>query len=89
MRILTLAAISLFHASALAAPTESPFQSDPGDWGVYISTDWEWGNRETTGLFENFPVLGEDFCVNLVATGWDKTISSFGPAKGVKCVVYE
>ncbi|KAF2192670.1 hypothetical protein K469DRAFT_694740 [Zopfia rhizophila CBS 207.26] len=54
--------------------------------GVYMSTEPDWGYRETQGLWQWLRIV-PNLCHDL--TVYDKNISSFGPDKGLKCIVYD
>ncbi|ORY17409.1 hypothetical protein BCR34DRAFT_596884 [Clohesyomyces aquaticus] len=54
--------------------------------GVYMSSEPFWGFRETKGTWQWIEITPGK-CQEL--TDFDKVISSFGPDKGVQCLLYD
>ncbi|KAF2500047.1 hypothetical protein BU16DRAFT_235198 [Lophium mytilinum] len=72
--------------------TTSVEEVPPGS-GVYFCPDKEWGHldhRENlcAWISARYFDEGAAICINFV-DGYDNTISSFGPDRGLKCTVYD
>ncbi|KAJ4286690.1 hypothetical protein N0V90_012942 [Kalmusia sp. IMI 367209] len=69
MHVSVIASAALFCANTFAAP----LQAGEKGYSVYLTTDEEWGHRETTGLYQNFPILGFGRCWDLQFEVWHVT----------------
>ncbi|KAF2691397.1 hypothetical protein K458DRAFT_425379 [Lentithecium fluviatile CBS 122367] len=84
MRFTILATATAFCSGTLSAPIESGERG----WDVFITTEPNWGDYKW-GKLQWAPILGYGVCVDLKYTPFDKAISSFGPGKSIKCIVYD
>ncbi|KAF1958649.1 hypothetical protein CC80DRAFT_502592 [Byssothecium circinans] len=84
MRFALLVSAAAFAGKALSVPL---LPGERGLW-VYMTTEPKWGDH-IRGFRQLAPILGLDKCVNLRGTVFDKSISSFGPGKSQKCIVYD